>query len=118
MNLYAILGGIIVALGLGAAALFYRGEATAAAAERDRAMADLALAVTANDEARRTIDALQEQSRMDSRLTAQLVQQIQEVNKNLTAQNTALNDLERLNVAVKAYLDAVVPDDLRKLYEH
>lgn len=96
-------------------ALWYRGQAISAQAQAAQARADLATARQANDEAVRTISALQEQSRIDSRLTASLVEEMRKIHDGLAEQAGKLDELEKSNADVRAYLDAAVPADLRKL---
>ncbi len=97
------------------AALWYRGQAISAQAQAAQALADLATARQANAEAVKTISALQEQSRIDSRLTASLVEEMRKINDGLAAQAAQLTELESQNADVRAYLDTAVPADLRKL---
>lgn len=118
MRLYLMLGVALVMACLGGAVLYYRGNAISAAAEAAQARANLAVAEDANKEAVRTIDALQEQARQDSRLTASLIEEMRKINDGIAAQNAALGDLEKANVDVRTFLDAAVPADLRKLYHH
>lgn len=97
------------------AALWYRGQAISAQAQAAQARADLATARQANAEAVKTISALQEQSRIDSRLTASLVEEMRKITDGLAEQASKLDELEKSNADVRAYLDTAVPADLRKL---
>lgn len=107
---------ILLALASTAAvAMFYRGQAISAAADAAQARVDLAAAKDANDTAAKTIAALQEQSRLDSRLTASLVEEMRKISDGLAEQSGKLDELEKSNADVRAYLDTVVPADLRKL---
>ncbi len=112
---YLALGVLIACLALGATALWYRAQAISAQAQAAQARADLATARQANAEAVKTISALQEQSRIDSRLTASLVEEMRKINDGLAAQAARLTELESQNADVRAYLDTAVPADLRKL---
>lgn len=98
-----------------AVAMFYRGEAISAAADAAQARIDLTAAKDANDTAAKTISALQEQSRLDSRLTASLVEEMRKISDGLAEQSQQIDELEKSNADVRAYLDGVVPADLRKL---
>jgi LysB family phage lysis regulatory protein len=118
MKLYLALGILIAFLAVGGVALWYRGEAISAEADALKAKADRAAAVEANKQAVATIDALNEQARIDSKLTASLVEQMRQINDSLTAQGQQLTELEKQNADVRAYLDTLVPADLRKLYHH
>jgi LysB family phage lysis regulatory protein len=114
-----IAGIILVAfLSVSGVALWYRGQAISAEADAVKAKADRAAAVEANKQAAATIDALHEQARLDSKLTASLVEQMRQINDSLTAQGQQLTELEKQNADVRAYLDTLVPADLRKLYHH
>lgn len=108
----------LVITSLVAAMFYYKASAAQSAAEAAQARANLAVAESANKEAVRTIDALQEQARQDSRLTASLIEEMRKINDGIAAQNAALGDLEKANVDVRAFLDAAVPAELRKLYQH
>lgn len=118
IRLYLSLGLLAAFFALGGVALWYRGEAISAQAAAIKAKADLLSAVEANRQAAATIDALQEQARIDSRLTASLVDEMRKINDGLAAQASQLTELEKANADVRAYLDAAVPADLRKLYNH
>lgn len=109
----AILAAIVA--GLVAAMLFYRGQAISAEADAARARADLVLAETANRQALDVIASMEAQARIDSRLTADLVEEMRRITEGLAEQAGKLEELERSNEDVRAYLDSVVPADLRKL---
>lgn len=97
------------------AALWYRGQAISAEADAIRARASLALAQEANKQAIDTIAAMQAQAERDGRLTAELVDEMRRINEGLADQAEKLTELERSNADVRAYLDSLVPDDLRRL---
>lgn len=103
---------------LTAAMFYYKANAASAQAEAQQARANLAVAEDANKEAVRTIDALQEQARQDSRLTASLIEEMRKVNDSFAAQAAAQTELENTNGDVRAFLDTAVPTDLRKLHHH
>lgn len=117
MQIRAILAGVValVVAGLVIATLLYRGQAIAAEAAAARARADLATAQAANKQAIDTIAAMQAQARIDSRLSAELVEEMRRINDGLAEQSEKLTELEKTNADVRAYLDGVVPDDLRRL---
>lgn len=117
MQARLILAGIValVFMGVIGAMLWYRGQAISAAADAAQARADLVLAQAANKRALDTIASMQEQARLDSRLTADLVEEMRRINEGLAEQAGKLDELERSNEDVRAYLDTVVPADLRKL---
>jgi hypothetical protein len=118
LRLYLLLGAVFAFLALAGVALWYRGQAISAKAARDKAQAALATAVEANKQAAATIDALQEQARLDSRLTSSLVAEMRKINDGLAAQGAQLTDLEKANAAIADYLNVPVPADLRRLYDH
>lgn len=108
----------VVALAFAAitiAMLWYRGQAISAEADAARARADLVLAHEANKHALAAIASMQEQARRDSRLTAELVEEMRRINEGLAEQADKLTELEKSNADVRAYLDTVVHPDLRKL---
>lgn len=117
--LYLRLGILLAVLaafgGLGAYAFYQRSEAAQALAERDQARADLATAVSANEAQAKAIDALQEQSRLDGRLVADLVEEMRQINDALESQSAALTELEKANADVAAYLNMPVPSELRRM---
>ena len=117
MNLraYIALAVLLAFMGLGGVALYYRAEAADAAKEAQQAIADKDKAVEANTAAQNTISALQEQSRLDSRLTASLVEEMRKISDGLAEQSQQIDELEKSNADVRAYLDGVVPAELRKL---
>ena len=117
MQARAILAGLaaLVVAGLVIAMLFYRGEAISAAADAAGARADLATAQEANRQAIDTIASMQAQARIDSRLSAELVEEMRRINDGLAEQSEKLTELEKSNEDVRAYLDGLVPDDLRRL---
>lgn len=108
-TLAAIIGGLVAVM------LFYRGQAISAEADAARARADLVLAETANRQALDVIASMEAQARIDSRLTADLVEEMRRITEGLAEQAGKLEELERSNEDVRAYLDGVVPADLRKL---
>lgn len=118
MNLYGMIGGIVLLLATAATALYFRGEMIEARANEAALAVKYDTVVAANKTANDTIAAMQEQERFNGQLTSSLIEQMRAVNQNVKAQNEALARLEQVNEAVHAYLNAVVPDDLRKLYEH
>lgn len=117
MQARLIIAGLIVlafSVSVGAS-LWYRAEAISAEADASRARADLVLAEAANRRALDVIASMEAQARIDSRLTADLVEEMRRINEGLAEQAGKLEELERSNEDVRAYLDSVVPADLRKL---
>lgn len=115
----AIAGAVALAFaGVVIAALWYRAEAFSATEAAADARKQFAAAVEANHAAEATIDALQEQARLDSRLTASLLDQVRQINDGVAAQAARLDDLRKSNAAIQSFLDAAVPADLGKLYGH
>jgi len=118
LRLYLALGIVVVFLALGAAALWYRGEAISADAARDKAQAALATAVEANKQAAATIDAMTEQSRMDGRLAADLAAKNRQLADDLSDKDAQLDGMEKQNADLRSFLDQSVPSDLGRLYHH
>lgn len=106
---------VVVCLALGGAVAWYGWTAEKYKAEAAFAIADRDRAVDANKDAENTISALQEQSRLDSRLTASMVEEMRKISDGLAEQSQQIDELEKSNADVRAYLDTVVPADLRKL---
>lgn len=117
MLTYLRIGALVVMLTIVAAALWYRGEAISAAAERDKAVAALDIAVDANKAQEKAIAALQREAEENDRLTAELTSRLAGVNAALQHANAALADLRNQDEDVRSYLDAPVPDALRRLYD-
>lgn len=112
---YIALAVLLAFMGLGLVAYHYKTSALEARAEAQQAISDKDKAVEANKDAQNTISALQEQSRLDSRLTASFVEEMRKISDGLAEQSQQIDELEKSNADVRAYLDTVVPADLRKL---
>jgi LysB family phage lysis regulatory protein len=110
---YLTVGGIIVALGLAAGLLWYRGEAIDARAERDAARAELATAVAVNEENVKTIERMVEQQRRNDLIILGLADELAKINAGLQEQNDAIDDLAEADESVRAYLATAIPDALR-----
>ncbi|MGO4560957.1 hypothetical protein [Rhizobiales bacterium 3FA27D7] len=117
-KLYAALVIAVLLAGLIATALWYRGQAISASAEARDAQKQLSVAVDANKAANSTIDALQEQARLDSRLVSSLVQEMRNIGASVEDQSQKLSELEKSNEVVRDFLNRPVPSDLGKLYQH
>lgn len=107
---------LIAMLALATVALWYRSEAISAEATAAKAKADLATAVAANKQAAETIDALQEQARLDNRLAASVLEQMQAIRDGLADQNTKLDNLEQADAPSHDYLSTPVPAATCGLY--
>ncbi len=98
---------------------FYeRSEAAGALAERDRARADLQVAVDANNASQATIGRLQADAVHNDQIIAQMADDLDAINKSVAETNDALGDLKATNEDVRAYLSGAVPDDLKRLLNH
>lgn len=115
MNPYAILIAATAFLALGSGVLWYRGEAIAAAAERDRARADLAVAADANAAQQATIGRLRAEAEANDRLVAKMADDIAAINSAVAETNEAIVDLKEANEDVRAYLGTAVPPDVERL---
>lgn len=118
LRLYLALGVVIGFLAIGAAALWYRGQAISATAAREEAQAALATAVEANKQAVATIDAMAEQSRLDGRLAADLAAKNRQLADDLSDRDAQLDDMEKQNADLRSFLGQPVPPDLGRLYHH
>lgn len=114
---YIALAVLLAFMTVSGVALYYRAEAADAAKEAQQAIADKDKAVEANKAAQNTISALQEQSRLDSRLTASLVEEMRKISDGLAEQSQQIDELEKSNAAVADFLAQKVPEDLRRLYK-
>lgn len=113
-----IAGGVLIAfLALGGVALLYRGNAIAAAAERDRAIADLNTAVDANKAQEETIGRLRASAAANDTIIAKIAADVATITTNTAETNQAVGDLKDANEDVRAYLGTAVPDDLKRLLD-
>lgn len=118
MRLYLMLGVALVMACLGGAVLYYRGNAISAAADAAQARANLAVAEDANKAQEATIGRLRATEEANAKQVAELLDQLDAINKAMAETNDAIKALEKENADVAAYLGAAVPDDLRKLLNH
>lgn len=114
----AIAGVVALAfLAVGSMALWYRGNAIDAEAERDKAVRDLGVAVGANKVQEETIGRLRAEADFKDRLVAKLAGDVAAINDNLAKQTRELSELKDADPAVHDYLDTPVPDALRRMYD-
>jgi len=92
--------------------LWYRGNAIDAEAARDKARAELALAVAANEENQKTIDIMAERDRRKDVLLGEIFKQVEAINKNTADAAQGIVDLEKANEDVRKYLGDRVPPSL------
>lgn len=118
IRLYLALAVVIAFLVIGGMALWYRGQAISATAARDKAEKALSVAQEANRQAIATIDAMNEQSRLDGRLAADLAAKNRQLADDLSDKDAQLDELEKQNADLRSFLDQPVPDDLGRLYHH
>ncbi|MES0108414.1 hypothetical protein [Mesorhizobium sp. M0013] len=120
MQFKLIIAGLVALafLGLFAAAAVYRGNAIKAEAETARVQASLDLAVDANKVSADTIDRMQKQDAANDKIAADLALKLAAANTALIETTTARADLKGKDENVRSYLDAPVPDSLRRLYDH
>lgn len=112
---YLYLGGAFVMACLVAGLLWYRSEATQAVAERDAARADLAIAIDANAAQQATIGRLRATEEANAKQVAELLDQLDAINKAMSETTDAIHALEKQNADVAAYLGSAVPPDLKLL---
>jgi hypothetical protein len=113
----------IACLACGAAALWYRADAAAAAAKvatvtaaRDRALADLSTAVGVNKGLAASIERMRAQAERNDALVADLAASVSTINETLSQQNEAVAGLRDKDATVRSYLDTPVPCPLGRLY--
>ena len=115
----------MAALGLGAAgflglaivALWYRGSAIAAEAEARKALAEREIAIEANRMMGKALDQMTQLRERENAIIAELTIELRDINDRFAAQAEAITDLEAANEGVRDYLNAPIPDDLRRLYD-
>lgn len=118
---FRLVGALALALVFAAVcglALWFRGQALAATAERDSARSSLAAAQAANDAQKAAIERLTAGRAIDDKLLTDLQGRLGELAAQTQQATTAIRDLERSNENVKAYLAGRLPDELRRLLEH
>ncbi|MCA0275885.1 MAG: hypothetical protein LCH86_07775 [Proteobacteria bacterium] len=108
---------LFVFVALVAAVLWYRASAISAEAEATQARASLKAALDLNREQAATIIRIRAEAAFADRLTAELADQLREVNARAIETNGAREALKGQNETVRSYLGAPVPDDLRRLYD-
>lgn len=116
--IYLRIAALAVFLAVVALALWYRGNAIAAEAEAARVQASLDLALDANKVSVDTIDRMQKQDAANDKIAADLALKLAATNTALIETTTARADLKGKDENVRSYLDAPVPDSLRRLYDH
>lgn len=111
-----LLAGIAAAfLALIAAVAVYRAQAHAAVAERDRAYADLRIAVDANRTNLEAIAKLKADAERDNQLSAEVLAALDRIGADVAEANKTLDELGEANEDVRAYLSGRVPPDVDKL---
>ncbi|RUV00079.1 hypothetical protein EOB36_18215 [Mesorhizobium sp. M6A.T.Cr.TU.017.01.1.1] len=120
MQIKLIIAGLVALafLGLFSAAAVYRGNAIKAEAETARLQGNLDKAVDANKVSVDTIDRMQKQDAANDKIAADLALKLAAANTALIETTTARADLKGKDENVRSYLDAPVPDSLRRLYDH
>jgi hypothetical protein len=107
----------LASLSLAGVALWYRGQAIAAEADRERAIGDLNTAVAANHAQQETIGRLRASAKANDRIITEIAEQIAEIGEAVTETNQAVGDLKDANEIVRAYLASPVPPDLKRLLD-
>ncbi|BCH20162.1 hypothetical protein [Mesorhizobium sp. L-2-11] len=115
--MYLRIAALAVFLAVAALALWYRGEAISAEADRDRAIADLNTAVDANKAQEETIGRLRASAAANDRIIAKIAADVATISTNTTETNQAIGDLKDANEDVRAYLSTVVPADLKRVLD-
>lgn len=94
---------------------YFKLIADRAQAEKEAAIVRLLAVEEANRENTETIKRITEMRVYNEALLTELVKQVNDLHKEAAATSAAINDLEKANADVKAYLERAIPDDLRKL---
>jgi len=117
MNLY-IIGGVVIAfLLMGLGIYHYRDQALTAGIERDAAIRDKNAAVdanTKNEAARLKAEADRVKA---EKIAADLQDQIDAANQSTLNLANELTELRAHNAAVNDYLNTLIPDDVRRVYD-
>lgn len=99
------------------AALWYRGEAISANADKDRAKAELVRVEQALEQTQTALNQLTLQRALDASVISDLVDLSEKINEAAAELSSARSELELANDAVRDYLSAPVPPDLKRLYD-
>lgn len=118
LRVYVLGAALIAFLALGATAMFYRGQAISANAAAARAKADLATVTAVNKVNEETIGRMKAQSEANDRLTAELAQKLADSNAALLDTTAARTELKDSDEQVRDYLNTIVPDALRRMYDN
>lgn len=94
---------------------YFKLIADRATAEKEAALVRLSVVEETNRENTETIKRITEMRVYNEALLTELVKQVNNLHKEAAATSAAINDLEKANADVKAYLERAIPDDLRKL---
>lgn len=113
--MYLRLAALAAFLSVAGLALWFRGEAIQAEAARDRALADLSVAVAANKAQQETIGRLRADAEHNDRIIAEMADELAKIGEAVAGTNEAVGDLKDANEDVRAYLGTLVPADLDRL---
>lgn len=113
MNLYFILAGVAVALGLSAAALFYRGNAIAEKAKADQLAAEVSTLKRINEQNLETIKQLSSYTRAMDNALLSLSSKIDAINVDTEQMRLDLEGLT--DDESRSYLNDSVPDGVRRV---
>lgn len=115
--MYLRMGFIVIFLGVVVMALWFRGEAIQATAQRDQARAEVQIAADANKAAVETIGRLRAEDEANDRLMEAMAAELTAINDQITAANAALHDL-RESDENRSYLDTPVPPGVDGVLNH
>lgn len=99
-------------------ALWYRSEAMSATASAAQAKANFAIALDANKVQQEENAALRHQIEVNDRIVAGLASRLASVRTELLADREEVADLKDRDNDVRTYLDAAVPDALRRVLDN
>lgn len=98
-------------------ALWYRSEATSQRAAATQARADLATAVRANKQQQQAIAEMEHQIAINEQIVAGLATRLASIRTELLADREEVSDLKDRDNDVRTYLNAPVPDALRRVLD-
>lgn len=112
---YLQIAGIVFVALIAMLALWYRGQAIAAHATLETTQQKLEVAEAANAAQQRAIETLSQVRAQNERIITQLFNEVSLIHQKVTETATGINSLKETNEQVRDYLNATIPDDLRRL---
>ncbi|RWK12547.1 hypothetical protein [Mesorhizobium sp.] len=116
-KLIALALAVIAFMGLGLVAYHYKVTARDAVAAKEAAERSLNAALAVNADNEKTMTALENARARESKLAADLADEVEAANRTTLSVAKALADLRAQNADVDAYLKQPVPEPLRRMYD-